>query len=341
MDLSLTQSILRGSADGVGHSVREAELNLRVERVRFEKQVEALLLEVDRAYWRLAQAQANVETKTRSLQRAQHQFEVTAENIRRGIQAPGDLYFVEGSLVSFQEQRLRTEERLQLARRTLARLLDLPADSGLRAVDVLDGVDAPIPPGLEATQSPDHQLVVLEANRRALKLRFEENQASTRLDLQATLAIRGDAQNPWDDVLSAQAPDGRVGVVFEFPLAPGPDAARAQKAALEVNRQAGRVNASAQRVQMAAGDLEIRLQGQAKRLGLAQRKVELARKALANAKDEFESGVSTLNEVIRFQEQLDGTIISAQQAIVELRIRRAEFLQAMGALRADLEVRVK
>ncbi len=341
MDLSLTQSLLKGNLSGAGHPLREAALNLRVERVRFEKAVEDLLLETERAYWGLAVAQANVETKTRSLQRAQHQYEVTAENIRRGIKPQGDIYFVEGSLVSFREQLLRNEERLRLARRTLARLLDLPPGTPLAASAHLEGGGDPVPPGLAPTRSPAHQLVVLEAERRALKQRFEENQASSRLDLKATLALRGDGETPWDDVLAAEAPDGRVGVVWEIPLAPGADAARTQKAQLEVNRQAGRVAASEQRVELAAGDIALRLRGQSERLALAQRQVELARKALANAKDEFKNGVSTLNEVVRFQERLDGTLIAAQQAIVDLRIRRAELLQAHGALRDDLEIRIK
>jgi len=341
MDLSITQALFKGNLSGAGHPLREATLNLRVERVRFEKAVEDLLLEVERAYWGLAVAQANVITKSRSLDRAQHQYEVTAENIRRGIKPQGDIYFVEGSLVSFREQLLRNRERLQLAQRTLARLLDLPTSTALSTSDPLEGVGLPVPTALVPTETPAHQLVVLEAERRVLKQRFEDNQAASRLDLKATLALPGDADTPWEDVLSAARPDGRIGVLWEVPLTPGADSARRQKAQLEVNRQSARVVASAQKVRITAGDIALRLAGQGERLALAQRQVELAQKALANAKDEFKNGVSTLNEVVRFQERLDGTLIAAQQAIVDLRIRRAELLQAHGALRADLEVRIK
>lgn len=341
LDLSLTQALRKGNASGAGHPLREAELALRVERVRFEKAVEDLLLEVERAYWGLAVAQANVETKKRSVERAQRQYEVTAENIRRGIKPQGDIYFVEGSLVSFREQLMRSDEQLHLARRTLARLLDLPADTLLSASAPLAGVGATIPGGLDPTESPVHRLVVLEAERRTLQRRFEENQAASRLDLKATFALRGDAENPWDDVLAAEGADGRIGLTWAVPLLPGSDNARVQKAQIEVERQAGRVAVSAQRVRVSAGDIALRLEGQGERLVLAEKQVELARKALANAKDQFKNGVSTLNEVVRFQERLDGSMIAAQQAIVDLRIRRAELLQAHGALRDDLEVRVK
>ena len=341
IDVSLTQSMLRGSPDGAGHPLREAELDLRVEKVRFEKAVEDLLLEVERAYWGLALAQANVETKRRSVQRAKRQYDITAENIRRGLKPPGDIYFVEDSLVSFREQLLRNEEGLSLAQRALARLLDLPPEGALRAVEALEGQGAPLPAGLSPGNNPEHRLVQLEGERRALKRRFEEDQASSRLDLKATLAVRGGAETPWDDVLGGDTPDGRVGVVFEVPLAGGPDQARAQRAALEETRQAGRIAASGQRLRVSAGDLRVRLEGQAKRLDLTKRQVELAKKALDNAKDQFENGVSPLNEVVRFQQRLDGAMVAAQKAIVDLRIRRAELLKAQGALRDDLEVRIK
>ena len=124
IEASASQSLLRG---GFRHGTRldSVDLGIELQRALFRAQVEELIRRVDAAYWQLAFAQADVESKVKARDRARSQFDDTTENIRRGLLAPGDIFVVEENLVIFEEQLLRAREDLKLAQLALANLMQL------------------------------------------------------------------------------------------------------------------------------------------------------------------------------------------------------------------------
>ena len=339
--LLVKQGVLRGGATAAMYPLRRARMDLKIERARFKAAMEDLLLRVERAYWELAFAQAELEIKNRSLAQAKKQFDTTEENITRGLLAKGEIHVVEESLIAFKQQALKTKENLELAQRNLARLIDRPLGEALLAVDRLGDVIEVWPAASTPAGNPAHQVIVLQHEREAYTLSFETNLARPRLDLEASVGSNGGPQRPWTDVANTAHPEGRVGLLFEMPLGMGPDAARIQKARLEQSRRRALRAASLQSLTARAEVLQIQVRGQRERLALAERRVAIARAKLGNEREKYRNGVSTLDDLVRFQQNLDQTLIGVQRATVELRVRRAELLKVSGLLHADLGIQVQ
>ena len=81
--------------------------------------------------------------------------------------------------------------------------------------------------------------------------------------------------------------------------------------------------------------------GQTRRYALNKKRVELALSKLENEREKYKNGVSTLDDLVRFQQNLDFARISLRRASVELNVRRAEMLRLEGRLHTDVGVVVK
>jgi outer membrane protein TolC len=64
----------------------------------------------------------------------------------------------------------------------------------------------------------------------------------------------------------------------------------------------------------------------------AQKLVELAENKLETERDKYKSGLSTLIDVVRFQRDLDGALISVQRARVDVLLLQSEIAQLEGNL---------
>ena len=339
--LAVTQALLRGGPAGAHYPIEQARMNLRIEKARFKKALEDLLLKVERAYWELSFAQAEAQIKKRSEDQARKQYETTKENIRRGLLAAGEIHVVNENLVSFQQQSLRAQENLVIAQRNLAQLLNLPLGSPLQAGENLDGENQALPRELSPENHPDYRIAVLELEREKYTLEFQRDQSAPRLNLDASVGMIGGLETPWADIAGAEHPEGRVGLFFEMPLIYAPDAARIQKARLNHEGKASVLRATRQRLTARAGNLRVQGEGQLKRLALSNRLVELARSKLENEKEKYRNGVSTLDDIVRFQQNLDRALIGAKRAVVELRVRRAQLYKVQGRLHEDLGVSIE
>ena len=333
----ITQPLIR-DAWGQGNLLEVSELDMLIQKSLFLEQLNAFLVEVDQAYWNLALAQADLEIKEKSVQRATRQFEDTTENVRRGILAPGEVYVVEENLVFFQAQKIRAIQTLKLAQAELARVLFLPPETPLQATEPLvwDGAvefERSLKEGLKHNPALQAQRLLLEQAR--AQTAFDRNQISPRLDLEASaelVSTADDTGRAWQEVVEAQNPDWRVGVVFEIPLVRQADYARVESAQVAATRaQRGRDQISME-LQSRLYQLRVQLQQGQALLALAKRGVSLSLQKLEVEMQKYQSGLSTLFNVVQFQRDLDEARIGEQQATVSLLLLEAR----LGALRGEL-----
>ncbi len=344
--LTLKQPLLEGFGRDAT-PLDEADLDARIERERFRQALEDLLAEIDAAYWDLAFAQADVAVKTRSRARAQQQFEDTRENIRRGILAEGEIYVVEENLVFFEQQLREAGERLVLAQRRLARLLQLEPSVAITASDA---------PSFGATlQTPDaaaHDALVgnprlaaagLEVDRQRARAAREADRALPRLDLDGRLGLAGAGEpgDAWAEIGRGDRVDGRLGLTFAVPLSPGPERAAAEAARVEERRLAAERDRVRNEVDFAARDLLTRLHSLRERLDLARRRVELAELKLQAENQKYAAGLSTLTDVVRFQRDVDEATIGLDQLQRDLLTLHSRLLATQGALQEMFGVEVK
>ncbi len=337
----IAQPLLRDAwLTGAALPIREAELHARLQRELFRDTLNALLVEVESAYWDLAVAEADVEIKTRSRDRAQQQFEDTAENIRRGILADIEIYVVQENVVFFERELVQAKQNLQLARRNLAELLRVSPDAPLTPADALE------PPEL-ATPVRDVVLQVgLASNPRLLAQRlshsvgelrqsFARNQALPSLDLTASMSFLGaDPGYPaaLRQTVTGGSPDARVGLLFSLPLDRGAVSAGVQLAQLETSRQDALLKAEEQRVRTRLLDAITVLETSLTLLDLSRRQLDLAELKLNAETEKYRSGISTLTDVVRFQRDLDDASTRLRRTIRSVYVARASLLAAQGTL---------
>lgn len=340
--LSVSQSLLRGGWEaGAFTPALEADLAVELQRELFREALNSLLVDVEAAYWELAFAQADVQGRLRSLGRAQRQFDDTRENIARGLLADADIFIVEENLVIFEQQLLGAREALALARSRLALLLQMnPREVVLEASDPLEEVEAPLPGQDEALGVALQESPTLGASRRRVRLAnvrlaFEENLLLPTLDLDASLALNGAGEefgDPWGAVGAADEPDLRVGIVFEMPLSFGPRRARVEREALQVRSRLLSLKDDETRLRYQVQDLLINLEAQQRRLVLTSRRVSLARSKLEAQMEKYRNGISTLDEVVRFQRDLDTALIVERRVRVNLLVGLSRLKSAQGVL---------
>jgi len=339
LTFSLRQPLLKdGWASGSGYSLELAELGRKIQDELFIGELNRLLVELHRAYWELALAEADMRIKSRSKELAKQRFEDTRENIRRGILAEIEIYVVEENLVFFTQQELSARETLQQSRRKLAELLLLDPRSPLETEDRLEG---PVP-GLPEVEGA--VALALERNPalRAQRLRWglakvqrkhELNQRLPSLDLAASYKANGTAGG--SDALLSEIRDGKrpgatVGLNFSIPLWLNPDRAKALSAELEQERVRVELAKQRQSVGIRVRNLLTTLETTVERLALAKRRVELGEKKLDAEGEKYKAGNSTLADVVRFQRELDQSLIGVQQEQFKLLDSRNQLLQAQG-----------
>ncbi len=348
--MTAAQSLLRGGwRAGAWAPALEADLGAEIQRQRFRDGLNALLVDVEEAYWELAFAQADLEGRRRSLKRAEAQFDDTRQNIARGLLAEADVHIVEENVVIFQEQVVRSTEALTLARARLLRLLQREPGEALLAVDDLDGAALSLPGADEAAAAALAQNPALEASRLSaeqaqVRLLFDENQALPLLDLDASLILNGAGEGLADalaSAASAEGPEVRVGLRFEVPLLDGATDAGLARSRIERRRALIALKDDEARLRFEVQELLVRLEAQAERVALGQRRVELASLKLEAQVDRYKSGISTLDEVVRFQRDLDGALIAARRVRVEWLVTRSRLARAQGTLHRDHGVEVR
>lgn len=348
--LTLAQPLLRGGwCPGAALGVREAELTERVQRELFREELNALLVAAETAYWDLAVAEVDLDIKTRSRDRATQQYEDTAENIRRGILAPGEIHVVEENVVFFEQELLRARQALVVARRRTAELLQLSPEVVVSASDPLDppelsppARDGAIAESLRA--SPAVLAQRLRWERASARLSTAANAALPALDLEAsvgTLAWATDLSSSWRRSVSAPLVSGRVGLSLEVPLDRGAIRADLEAAGVETAREDAALREQESRVRQLVDEQLAELSTSLSLVALARRRVELAELKLAVETEKYKNGVSTLVDVVRFQRDLDEVLIAFRRQIRAVHVGHARLLATRGTLHESVGVEVE
>jgi outer membrane protein TolC len=348
--LSARQPLLKGGwSAGAATPLEKAKLDALIQQETYRQELNALIVDLERAYSDLAYAQADLTIKTRSRDRAKKQFEDTKENIRRGIIADIEIYVVEENLVYFEQQLVQAAKNLALARRSLAQLLHLDEGSHLKASEGLKHTrqgwlkdkDA-VRLGLDG--NPSLRIQQLQLARSRVQVAFEKNQVLPELDLVTSLKLNGlDASyaEHWNEMIGARRPEVIVGLSLTLPLSIHTNRAEKHRAELQQQKELVRLKQREVHVRYLIGDLLTRGAAEQKRLALATRRVELNRLKLKAELEKYKNGISTLADVVRFQRDLDQALISEQQAFLQLNNTRSQLHQAQGRLHRFFGIQLK
>lgn len=347
--VALEQPLLQGAwIDGAALRLTEAELQRAIQRELFRGTVNTFLVGVDAAYWDVAVAQADIEIKRRSRDRAERQFKDTEENIRRGILAEGEIYVVEESLVIFEAELRRAEQRLLVAQRALQQALFVDVDAVVAAADDLGAVIVDVPAAADAAAVAAREHPAVRAQR--LRVQLAEAQARNAfnavlpaLTLRSSLGVVGadaDYGKAWGNLVSEPGMTAEIGVRLTVPLDRPSIHAGLSAAELGVERERAELLRVEQQVRFEVENARAQLATDVSVWESAKKQQVLAEKKLAAQLEKYQSGLSTLQDVVRFQRELDDALIGVQRVARSVRTGRARLLAAVGTLHDDVGVGV-
>lgn len=341
VSLTLTQPLLKDAwLTGASLPLREADLQSMIQKEIFRGEINTLISSIETAYWDLALAEADLQIKTRSRDRAKQQFDDTAENIRRGIIADVEIYIVEENVVFFEQELLRADQGLRLTRRRLAELLALDPEVPLDADDDLLKPNVTLPVRAEfVARGLDQSPTVLAQRRRtelsSARLSYASNQALPEVNLNAAVTVSSIA------VLRDPLPETRAGVSFAIPLDRGAINASVENARIDNERQEVELRNVQQKVQFELENAMTELETNLRLLSLATKRVELAGLKLEAQNDKYKNGISTLADVVRFQRDLDDALIASQRSIRAVHVGQLRLLTGQGTLADSVGVGLK
>ena len=335
LSLSVSQPLLKDAwLEGAALPLREAELQSRVQKEIYRGELNALIANIETAYWDLALAESDLQIKTRSRDRAKRQYEDTAENIRRGIIADVEIYIVEENVVFFEQELLRTDQSLSLARRKLAELLALEPDAPLDAEDEL------ITPALALPARPATVEVGLQQSPAILAQQRRTELATARLGYASNQALPAVNVNAAMTLFRFEVPEATVGLSFALPLDRGSISASVENARIDRDRQDAELRHQQARVTFELENAITELELNLRLLSLATKRVELAELKLGAQNDKYKNGISTLADVVRFQRELDDALIASQRVIRAVHVGHAKLLSTQGTLGQSVGVGV-
>jgi outer membrane protein TolC len=339
--LGVTQPLLKdGWLDGASLPITEARLNTLIQDESYKTELNKLLLDLESAYWDVALAQSDVDLKTRSLERARSQYEDTKENIRRGILADAEIYLVEENVVIFDQELVRAKQQLLLARRKLAELLAVDADTPFEVEDALiaepaQALDRDHAVEVGVKSNPRVTAQRLRWDLAQARARYQANQTLPSLGLNAGLALRGWDSNfgtAWGQVFTAPQPDARVGLSFAMPLDRQAVSSDLEAATVEAEKQQAILLKEENAVRFEVENAITELTTNQGLLDLAQKQVELADLKLKAQDAKYKSGLSTLADVVRFQRDVDNAVGAYQRTLRSVKVGKARLLNSQGTL---------
>lgn len=238
LGLSVTQSLLRGFGSEVNLAqLRQSQIDTDISHYELRGFSEALVAQVETAYWDYALARRQIEIVLESVKVAKQQIAETEEMIKVGTMAEAELAALQAELAAQQQELINARSLQESARLKLLRLLN-PSGDSLWNRDVIL-VHPPALPKIELDEVQSHVLLAtsirpeinqakLEMKQKDLEIVRTKNGLLPRMDLFISLGKTGYSDsfvNAANDI-SEENYDVMIGVNLEYPL--GNRDARAQ-----------------------------------------------------------------------------------------------------------------
>jgi HAE1 family hydrophobic/amphiphilic exporter-1 len=327
--LRLTQPLLRGRSPSANLApLRAAGRRDDATRLLLKARAADMARAVEVAYWELAYAERELEIQERALDASRKHLEDTRKRVRAGRVAPADMLIVERAVAVAADELVAADGRRRAKALELSRLTgldaaalharDWPRDRGtVRPEAVMEAVrSAPMAHSIDALREAREQ-----------EARATDDRSLPRLDLVAMAGPSGEQPNVGDAFRAMARFDElawSVGLVFTWSPAGSAQDAAAERAQAE-RRRAGLAREIARRdLEDRARKLVAALDGAVRRGELAQKAVDLARRALSAEQARFEAGAVPAKNLLDRQMELAQAELREARVQADAAVARAE-----------------
>lgn len=349
--LRFTQPLLRGVGPTVALQ-REKKADLYLSEMTINAQVEAekMVLEVVRAYWELAYASHELDTRLDSLELAVRHEKLTREEIRAGASPNNALNAVVYEIATREEAALRAQTELE------AKSLDLRRKAGLDLTDrsvvirpgetfAVGNEEFEVADMLEASRKTNRRLVMLAMRKRNadIDVKVAKNAMLPQLDFTVSGGLVGSGESTdiaFSNATSAAGYQVMASLTFQWEMS---GAARdAHKAAIARRSQVEVDRLDVQR------DIDTKVVAAVAAVKAARARVGFTEKAIAVAEEnvkaeraQFQAQRSSNFEVMRRQSELAEATLRRGRAVADYHIAVAELQLLSGTLLEHYRVNVR
>lgn len=345
LGLSVTQALLQGFGPAVNLArVRQAQIDTVASLFQLRGFVEALLAEVESAYWRYVLAAEEIEIFERSLAVAEQQRDDVRERIDVGLLAPTESAATEAEVALRRQALIDARSQLLAQRLRLLRLLNIEMDgTGFERQLSLSSdptianrplVDLDERLELAQRLRPDLAEALLRLEQDRLEVIVTRNGLLPRLDLFAALGKTGFADTFAGSFEEIDSDTYDLTAGFRFSYFLGNDTARGlNRAAVATRAQAaGAIENLRQLIRLDVRLAAVELERARQLITASATTRRLQEATLAAEQERFDVGTSTTLLVAQAQRDLLAAEIAEVEAIVAYRLALIALYRAEGSL---------
>jgi outer membrane protein TolC len=350
-NLTFVQPVLRNFGVDVNRTqIRIAQTNQEISESSLRDRVIRVVTLVQELYWELVFRIQELEVHRLSLQLAQDLLAQTRVQVAVGTQPQLSILEGEAGVAGREEDVIVGENNVRNVQDRLKELLSLFEDRYRGAVDIVP-TDAPpftieaidLEKALEAAfeHRPDYRQASLEIESRTLNERFSRNQLLPALDLEGRVGPNGLDSNfgeALSNVSSGSWVQYRVGFTLRYPLGNQAAKSRFTRARLEVEQAKTVLERTEQRILVEVREAVRSVETNIKRVSVTRGARELAQKKLEAEERKLAVGLSSVREVLRFQDDLSAEQSREIRALTDYNISLANLERAKGTTLERLNI---
>jgi len=349
--LTFVQPVLRNFGFDVNRTpIRIAETNQEISESSLQDRVIRVVTLVQELYWELVFRIQELEVRRLSLRLAQDLLAQTRVQVAVGTEPQLSILEGEAGVAAREEAVIVAESNVRNVQDRLKELFSFFEDRQRSGVDIVP-TDAPqftieaidLEKALEAAfeHRPDYRQARLEIESRTLNERFTRNQLLPALELEGRIGLNGLDDNigdTMDNFSSGNWVQYRVGFNIRYPLGNQAAKSRFTRARLEVAQAKTVLERAEQRILVEVREAVRNVETNIKRVSVTRGARELSQKKLEAEEKKLAVGLSSVREVLRFQDDLSSEQSREIRALTDYKISLANLDRAKGTTLERLNI---
>lgn len=358
LSLGLSHSLLKGfGSDITRYQITLYRNSYGAAAEQLRQQIMNTVLDVEKAYWDLHYAYANLDVKKKTLKLARDLLEDTQKRIDLGTQAPIEIYSAQVGVATREEEIITARNLVESAQDNIKKLLN---------VQSVEEWEAPVIPAekiaVEKTEfdlnesfqaamelRPDVRIMVLDRATKNLDYIVAKNNLLPTLDMNFNYwydgsnlvvevdpvtgepaAVAGELSDALDQVTNRDYKNWSAALTFRMPLGNREARGDREVARLNVEKSERKMEQLKQTVFLGVREALRNLETAKKSLDAARASRILAEKSLDAERKKYENGMSTPFQVLEVEADLSEAETREVRALIHYRKTLAEYHWAVG-----------
>jgi len=345
----LTLTIRQPLLKGLGPEVQKAQVasagkSLDAAQHAASSKAADIIVQTTEAYWDLYFALMNFDVAEQSLNLAESLLDEVNNKIQAGVLPKVELFNAEAEVALREERLLQAQKAVRDAEDVLRALMDTE-EWGLALMPVNAPIYPLAEPSFEESMSSamvkrwDYLQAQSDLEAKEILEKFYKNQKLPSLDLVAGAGVNGlgeDASEAYNEAESGDYYSWQVGLELSVPL--GNRTARGSFIRSHSEAEAARL-----RVEQVEKTMALEIREAMRSVGLSRQSIEATgrtkaamEKRLEAARERFRLGMTTLNDVLKFEKEYAESVSNEVRAITDYVKAYVRLERASGTLSTGL-----